>query len=183
LIEEALWRLAREANPLTTNAALPDWEFVTGLPDECTVPGESEEMRKAAVIAKLQRPGGQSIDFFLQFLGPFGDKVEIFEGYPPFLADFSVAYDRTWELASGAISDGAGGWYVDYYRGWMFVWTVKRTNHNSRRFRAGRNRAGQSLVEWLPNKEGADPNLECRINQLKPAHTEVMFEYAVDNEG
>ena len=163
--------------------ALPDWETVLGLPDECTVPGESIDMRRAAVIAKLRRPGGQSIEFFLKFLEPFGDKVEIQEGYPPFLSEVSVATDRTWELAAGVMADEGGDVYVDYYNGWKFVWTVIRTNHDSRRFRAGRNRAGEELVIWYLNKEGADPNLECRINMMKPAHTEVIFEYKVGREG
>jgi uncharacterized protein YmfQ (DUF2313 family) len=182
-VEEALYRLIREANPLYSDAALVDWERVTGFPDECTVPGESEEMRRAAVIARLQRPGGQSIEYFLQFLQPFGDKVEVQEGYPPFLASVSLAGDRTWELPAGIMDDGDGGVYVDWYDGWNFVWTVIRTNHNSIRFRAGRNLAGDPLVVWILNKDGADPDLECRIDQLRPAHTGVVFDYRVDGEG
>ncbi|MDR1165753.1 MAG: DUF2313 domain-containing protein [Deltaproteobacteria bacterium] len=182
-VEEEVLRLAREANPLYADASLEDWEAVTGLPDECSREGESRDTRRAAVVAKLQRPGGQSIDFFLKFLGPFGDKVEIQEGYPPFQASVSLAYDRLWECATGAMDDGNGGTVVDWYRGWSFVWTIIRTNHGSRRFRAGRERAGDPLVIWYLNKDGTDPNIECRINQLKPAHTQVVFDYRVDNEG
>jgi uncharacterized protein YmfQ (DUF2313 family) len=182
-LEEELHRLIREINPLYADALLEDWEAVTGLPDECTEPGEGKESRRAAVIAKLQRPGGQSIEFFLKFLAPFGDKIEIEEGYPPFLSEVSAAYDRTWELETGIMFDENGGTYRDWYHGWAFVWTVIRTNHKGRRFRAGREGAGDPLVIWNVNAGEADANLECRINQLKPAHTVVMFEYKLDNAG
>jgi uncharacterized protein YmfQ (DUF2313 family) len=177
------FELVSEANPLSSMAALEDWERVLNLPDECSKLGESLEQRRATVIAKLQRPGGQSIDFFLKYLAPYGDRVEIQESYPPFLASVSVATDRTWELATGSLADGAGGAYVDYYRGWNFVWTVTRINHDSRRFRAGRNLAGEPLVIWHKDKDKVDPDLECRINKLKPAHTAVVYVYAVDREG
>jgi uncharacterized protein YmfQ (DUF2313 family) len=182
-IEEKIFELIREANPLFSLAALVDWEKETGLPDGCTVPGESLDSRRAAVIAKLRRPGGQSIEFFLKFLGPFGDKVEINESFPPFLADFSRANDRTWEISAGVMVDENGEIFTDYYRGYLFVWEVVRTNHNSRRFRVGRELAGEELVIWYLNKDGEDPNLECRIEQMKPAHTQVIYTYAVDNEG
>ena len=182
-LEAEVFRLIREANPLFTDALLVDWERVTGLPDECTRPGEGPDSRRAAVVAKLQRPGGQSIDFFLQFLAPFGDKIEITMDWPPFLASKSVAGDRTWELETGFISDGDGETTRDYYNGWRFVWKVVRTNHQGRRFRAGREMAGEPLIVWRADSSEVDANLECRINQLKPAHTGVMYEYKVDNEG
>jgi uncharacterized protein YmfQ (DUF2313 family) len=183
-LEEEVHRLLREANPLYADASLVDWERVTGLPDECSQLGESEDMRRAAVIAKLQRPGGQSIDFFLQFLGPFGDKIEIEDDcWPPFLTEVSIMGDRLWELEAGRFYDDDRNEYTDYYHGWRFVWKVIRTNHIARRFRAGREKAGDELVFYYLNKDGEDPNLECRVNQLKPAHTYVWFEYKTDNEG
>jgi uncharacterized protein YmfQ (DUF2313 family) len=182
-LEEKAFELIDEANPLFTQIALEDWERVLGLPDECSKLGESIEQRRAAALAKLQRPGGQAIEFFLRFLAPYGDKVEIQESYPPFLASESRADDRTWELPTGALSDGLDGVYVDHYRGWNFVWTVTRINHDSRRFRAGRDKAGDPLVVWHTDKDKVDPDLECRIIKLKPAHTEVVFVYALDREG
>jgi uncharacterized protein YmfQ (DUF2313 family) len=182
-LEAEVYRLLKEANPLYADASLEDWETVTGLPDECTELGESRDSRRGAVIAKLQRPGGQSIDFFLQFLAPFGDKVLISNDYPPFLASYSVAYDRTWELPTGILYNDDGEPYQDYYHGWMFVWQVIRINHRARRFRAGREAAGDSLIVWKADPLEPDANMECRLNQLKPAHTQVMFEYKVDNAG
>jgi uncharacterized protein YmfQ (DUF2313 family) len=182
-LEAEVYRLLREANPLYADASLEEWEAVTGLPDECTVPGEGKDSRRAAVIAKLQRPGGQSIDFFLQFLAPFGDKIEITEDFPPFLASVSVIDDRTWEYPAGIMFDENGDQFQDWYHGWVFVWKVIRTNHKGRRFRTGRERAGDKLVVWNGSTDEVDANLECRINQLKPAHTVVMFEYKLDNAG
>jgi uncharacterized protein YmfQ (DUF2313 family) len=181
-LEAEVLRLIREANPLYADASLVDWETVTGLPDECTLPGESADSRRAAVVAKLQRPGGQSVDFFLKFLEPFGDGIEIVIDWPPFLASKSVAFDRTWELETGYLS-ADGELERDYYGGWKFVWKVIRTNHQGRRFRAGRETAGDPLIVWRANSDVVDANLECRINQLKPAHTAVMYEYKVDNGG
>jgi uncharacterized protein YmfQ (DUF2313 family) len=182
-LEEEVLRLIREANPLYADASLTDWEAVTGLPDECTRLGEGADSRRAAVIAKLQRPGGQSIDFFLQFLAPFGDQVEIQTDWPPFLASVSVTGDRTWEIETGYVSLDGEEPDRDYYNGWRFVWKVIRINHAGRRFRAGRGLVGEPLIIWRDDSSEVDANLECRINQLKPAHTAVMYEYKVDNEG
>jgi uncharacterized protein YmfQ (DUF2313 family) len=183
-LEGEILRLLTEANPLYADAALVDWERVMGLPDECSELGESLETRRGAVIAKLQRPGGQSIDFFLQFLEPFGDVVTVEDDiYPPFLADVSLINHRLWELPTGLLEDGNGNLVVDWYQGWRFVWKITRINHIARWFRAGRETAGNSLVVWASNKEGTDPDLECRINKIKPAHTYVVFEYKTDDEG
>jgi uncharacterized protein YmfQ (DUF2313 family) len=180
-IEDHVWKLIREANPLYSVQALEDWERVLGLPDECSRPEESLETRRETVIAKLRRPGGQSIDFFLRFLGVFGDKVVIIDFFPPFLAELSTAGDRTWEYPAGAMIDDQGTVYQDFYKGWRFSWKVIITNSRVRRFRAGREVASDPLAVWLPNREGERPFLECRINKLKPAQTVVFFEY--EHEG
>ncbi|MDR1308636.1 MAG: DUF2313 domain-containing protein [Deltaproteobacteria bacterium] len=182
-IEETAHRLMREANPLYCVEALEDWERVLGLPDECSRPGETLDTRREAVLAKLQRPGGQSLDFFLRFLGHFGDKIVIVEGFPPFLSDVSLAGDLTWECPAGPMLDDGGELFQDFYHGWAFVWRIIRTNHRVRLFRAGRSTAGDPLALWLPNRDGESPFLECRVDKLKPAHTGVIFEYAHDDLG
>lgn len=52
------------------------------------------------------------------------------------------------------------------------TWTVQTSvAANIVNFRAGRSRAGERLRSW------GSSDLECKLNQLKPAHTRIQFSY------
>jgi len=79
--------LLAESFPCTgADELLPEWENMTGLPDECT---ESAyplplplEVRQRFVCAKLASQGGQSIEFFENLARLYGFDITIIEHFP-----------------------------------------------------------------------------------------------------
>lgn len=145
--------LPLEANPSSTVELLTDWERVAGLPDKCS--GTLEETiqgRKQALLAKLTSTGGQSIAYFTELAAALGYEVTI-EEFRPFRAGLSRAGD--------ALTNGA----------WVFTWRVRAAATAIISFRAGMSVAGERLRTW------GNDTLECKINQLKPAHTVALFAY------
>ncbi len=142
-----------EANPSSTSELLPDWERVAGLPDKCS--GALEETiqgRKQALLTKLTSTGGQSIQYFIELAAALGYDVTI-EEFRPFRAGVSHAGDS---LTNGP---------------WMFTWRIRAAATAIIEFRAGSSAAGERLRTW------GNDTLECKINQLKPAHTIALFAY------
>jgi uncharacterized protein YmfQ (DUF2313 family) len=142
-----------EANPQTTSELLADWERVAGLPDPCTGGLEPTlQGRRNALVAKLAGSGSASIAYFIAVALALGYEIEIHERRP-FRAGESSAGDP------------------DYTDLDVFVWEVWAPETTIIEFRAGQSSAGEPLRSW------GDALLECRINQLKPAHTRVLFIY------
>ncbi|WP_236189304.1 YmfQ family protein [Pseudomonas pharyngis] len=145
--------LPLEANPASTNELLTDWERVAGLPDKCSgVLEETLQGRKSALLAKLTSTGGQSPAYFIQLAASLGYTVTI-EEYRPFRAGHSSAGDP---LTNGP---------------WIFTWLIRAPEVSVTDFRAGRSAAGERLRTW------GNDTLECKLNQLKPAHTIALFAY------
>lgn len=145
--------LPAEANPSSTNEMLSDWERVVGLPDKCS--GALEETlqgRRAALLAKLSSTGGQSKAYFIELAAALGYTVTI-EEFRPFRAGISRAGD--------ALTNGP----------WAFTWRIRAPANTIISFRAGMSAAGERLRAW------GNDTLECKINQLKPAHTLALFAY------
>lgn len=145
--------LPQEANPSTTAELLPDWERVAGLPDKCS--GALEETvqgRRNALLTKLTSTGGQSAAYFIEIAASLGYTVTI-EVFRPFRAGRSVSGDP---LTNGP---------------WAFTWRVHAPAVSVTEFRAGRSGAGERLRTW------GNEALECKLNQLKPAHTIAIFAY------
>lgn len=146
-------RLPIEAVPNTTSELLPDWERVAGLPDNCSGQlANTLQGRRADLVTKLTSLGGQSRAYFIGLAAQLGFTVTIDE-FRPFRAGTSRAGE--------AITNGD----------WVFTWRVNGPPVPVIRFRAGQSAAGEPLASW-----GNGP-LECRFNQLKPAHTNVIFAY------
>lgn len=146
-------RLVPEANPLTTSELLADWERAAGLPDKCA--GTLEDTlqgRRNALVAKLSSTGGQSPAYFVGVARALGYTISIDE-FRPFRAGRSNAGD--------ALTNGD----------WVFAWRVNAPAVTIIAFRAGRSAVGEPLRSW-----GNDA-LECKLNQLKPAHTILLFAY------
>lgn len=142
-----------EVNPITTNELLPEWESVARLPDNCT--GTLEETlqgRRNALAAKLSSIGGQSAAYFISVAASLGYTVTI-EEFRPFRAGSSAAGD--------ALTNGD----------WVFTWRVHAPETTVISFRAGRSAAGEPLASW------GNDLLECKLSEIKPAHTIVQFAY------
>lgn len=142
-----------EANPASTNELLSEWERVAGLPDKCSgVLEETLQGRKSALLTKLTSSGGQSPDYFIELAASLGYAVTT-EEFRPFRAGLSRAGD--------ALTNGA----------WVFTWLIRAPEASVTEFRAGLSAAGERLRVW------GNDTLECKINQLKPAHTIALFAY------
>lgn len=145
--------LPQEANPATSLELLPDWERVVGLPDKCSgVIEETLQGRRNALLTKLTSTGGQSPTYFIELAASLGYTVTI-EEFRPFRAGVSVAGDL---LTNGP---------------WVHTWLIRAPEVSITEFRAGLSAAGERLRTW------GNDTLECKINQLKPAHTIALFAY------
>jgi len=146
--------LALEMNPSTSVELLSDWERALGLPDKCS--GELEttiQGRRNAVLAKLTSTGGQSAAYFIAVAAALGYPVTITE-FRPFEVGRSVVGE--------ALTNGP----------WVFTWRVNAPFVSIVDFRTGLSAVGEALRTW------GNDTLECKLNQLKPAHTVLQFSYA-----
>ncbi|MDU1063272.1 MAG: putative phage tail protein, partial [Leclercia adecarboxylata] len=65
--------LVLEANPSTTTELLDRWEYCSGLPDSCSVPGtDTTEERQRRVATKFNLVGGITKEFYLAVLESLG---------------------------------------------------------------------------------------------------------------
>ena len=134
----------------TAGSLLPDWERVLGIEPDRQTYGQ----RIQQVLLRLNVLGGLSIPYFIGLAKAAGYTVTITEPQP-FRAGVNRAGDR---LAREDI---------------MFVWhvNVQSGGRTAYHFRAGSSAAGEPLGSY------ADSVIEYIINDLKPAHTAVHFNY------
>ncbi|WP_458368707.1 YmfQ family protein [Pseudomonas mandelii] len=145
--------LPQEANPSTSAEMLADWERVAGLPDKCSgVLEETLQGRRNALLTKLTSTGGQSAAYFIELAASLGYVVTI-EVFRPFRVGRSRVGD--------ALTNGP----------WAFTWLVRAPEVSVTSFRVGRSAVGERLRTW------GNDTLECKLNQLKPAHTLAIFAY------
>lgn len=145
-----------ESLPATANELLSDWERVAGLPDKCAGTLETTmQGRRNALVSKLTSTGGQSREYFIAVAKALGYTITISE-FRPFRAGWSKAGDP---LTNGD---------------WIYAWQVNAPETTIISFRAGQSGAGEALRTW------GNDTLECKINQLKPAHTIAIFTYGLD---
>ncbi|MHC8326142.1 YmfQ family protein [Pseudomonas sp. LB1P83] len=145
--------LPLEVNPVTSLELLPDWERVAGLPDKCS--GTLEETlqgRRNALLAKLTSTGGQSAAYFIELAASLGYTVTI-----ETFRSFRVGRSRAGDL----LTNGP----------WAFTWLIRAPEVSVTSFRVGQSAVGERLRTW------GNDTLECKINQLKPAHTVALFAY------
>ncbi|PLX49104.1 MAG: phage tail protein [Desulfobulbaceae bacterium] len=142
--------LLAEANPLRTVEMLPDWEEFAGLPDVCTGTLLTVQQRRNALVQKLTSVGGQSRAYFVGVAAALGYEITIDEFEP-----------HTCETACDQ---------PIYDEDWRWTWRV--------------NAAEQTIIESTcespcnePLRVWGNELLECTIERLKPAHTNVLFGY------
>ncbi len=172
--------LVIEAFPPTSFRLLPDWERVLGLPEPCFPAAQTLEERRLQVREKLaRRPGGQSRVYFIGLAERLGyhqpgpaesdleaelefqvgrlDQVRITE-FRPFMAGVSRCGDPTWNIAPHKM---------------RFCWIVNVPGDRLTWFRCGASRAG--VDPHLKIRRADD--LECVLHKLKPAHSNLIFDY------
>lgn len=132
---------------------LSDWERVLGLPDPClTGVAQSVGQRIQAVVSKVQARGGQSRSFFIALAKSLGYDITITTFRPA----------RTGLARAGDPLYGGD---------WAFTWRVNAPAVTVSYARAGISGAGDPLAAW------GNKSLECRLSQMKPAESILLFGY------
>lgn len=155
--------LVEEADPRTTLELLPDWERVAALPDSCTGAPDNVGERQVALHQKITGLGGQSRADFIEIAARIGYEIEI-EEHRPFRAGMACNQPATDEA-------------------WAHAWTVEvqppdglfEAEEFIAHFKVG-DRVGTRIRGF------GSLDLECVISRAAPAHTQVIFAYAVDPE-
>lgn len=95
--------LAEESDPRTTNALLPDWERVAGLPDPCVTLAQSLAQRRSALRSKLTATGGQSRAYFIAMLADMGFPGATIDEYP----SAGLANQFEWRINISGVTSAA----------------------------------------------------------------------------
>lgn len=136
-----------------TGEGLADWERVLGLPDQCLVGyAQTIGQRVQAVVSKLQARAGQSKPFFIALAKAMGYDITI-TTFRPARAGLARAGDP---LNGGD---------------WNFTWRVNAPSVTAVHARAGITGGGDPLTAW------GNRALECRLGQMKPAESILLFGY------
>jgi uncharacterized protein YmfQ (DUF2313 family) len=131
---------------------LADWERVCGL---IPAAGDTVQSRRDAVIRKLRELGDLSRQYYIDLAASMGWTITIDE-LQPFMCGWGQC--------------GVDYTYIEEVR---FIWRVNVSGYSVYSFRTGTSSAGEHLTWWQTNTK-----LESIINELKPAHTYVIFNYA-----
>ena len=136
-----------------SGVGLADWERVLALPDPCLVGvPQSVRQRVQAVVSKLQARGGQSRPFFIALAKALGYDITI-TTFRPARAGIARAGDRLY-----------GG-------DWNYAWRVNAPAVTVSYAVAGLTAAGDPVASW------GNKILECRLSQMKPAESTLLFGY------
>ena len=132
---------------------LADWERELGLPDPCLV-GQSQTVgqRVQAVVSKLSGRAGQSNPYFVALAKSLGYDITI-TTFTPARAGIARAGDP--------INGGD----------WSFTWRINAPAVTATHASAGATGAGDPLTAW------GNRALECRLGQMKPAESILLFGY------
>jgi uncharacterized protein YmfQ (DUF2313 family) len=164
--------LENESDPRKTLELLPDWERNWGLPDPCMLnPPTSIGARRLALVAKMTMLGGQSRQFFLDVSNAYGYGNITITEYAPYMPGVSRVGDQ-----SGIYNPGD----PDHYR-WQlgpaemrFYWTIHVGSLSLEYFRCNSSVCGVNRLLEI----GTAADLECILDKLKPAHTEIVYDYS-----
>ena len=144
-------RLLTEMFPDVAHSLLSDWERICALIPDADAPLQA---RRNAVLKKLREIGGLSRSYFIDLAASYGWIIAIDE-LLPFMAGWGRCGDPLYEEQV------------------RWIWRVNISGQAAYSFRAGSSAAGERLSWWTPNIE-----LETLLEELKPAHTVVIFNYA-----
>lgn len=148
-VEEALAVLLRNIFTDTSHELLSHWERVLGI---TPTPDANVTSRITACVAKIRETGGISRGYFKKVARDLGYEIEIYEQHAGFEAGVDMA-----------------GYPLENS---PWVWRVHVTSAPAKHyFEAGISSAGDRLLSF-----GIVP-LEQKIEDLKPAHTQVYFTY------
>jgi len=176
--------LLKESDPRLADELLLDWERVAGLPDKCLTNLDTVAQRRLNVASKLTTAGGQSRQYYIDYAAALGWAIEINE-FPMLRAGFLAGgraygekYAHAWEVQGAASGVFEAASFTDDTLG-SKAGTELRTfpdNWGIHCFSAG-DRAGLAI------KTLAFDLLRCRILELIPAHTSLLWWSVVPSAG
>lgn len=152
-VDNSTLTFLRELDPRTTVQALPDWERMLGLPDECTGPTPTIQERRNAVLAKLAGQGGQSARYYVAVAEALGYTITIEEPFP-------------WRFDRDTFEEPL------YDETWSFWWIVNSAEFTIKSFTFDNSAFEEPFRFW------SNTQLECVLGKLKPAHTRILFVYS-----
>lgn len=144
-----------ESDPRTASELLIDWEMAAGLPDPCVAASgaiQTVEQRRAALVAKLTSLGGQSAEYFIGLAAALGYPGATIDEYRPFNCNGNC---------NGALSSEAD----------RFCWQINLPSAGGTFPMNCGSPCDSPLSAW------GDEPVECRLQRLKPAHTDVIIAY------
>ncbi len=150
-VELEAQELLREMFPDRSARCLTDWERVCAL-----VPASDATLqsRRDNVVRKIRERGGLSRRYFIALAAAMGYTITI-EELQPFMAGWGRAGDPLYEEKV------------------RFIWRVCVAGQAFYYYRAGLSAGGERLL-WWPSVTA----LEDLFNDLKPAHTFIIFDYS-----
>ncbi|HZR87902.1 MAG TPA: putative phage tail protein [Bradyrhizobium sp.] len=152
-VDVAALGLLVDAFPATAVNLLPEWEQSLGLPDPCAGPSATLQQRQGLVVARFAGTGGQSVAYYVQYAANLGYPISIAQ-YAP----FRCGMGRTGQPLLGAA--------------WAYAWRVTLPLEGALTyFRTGRSAVGEPLLSFNHSI------LECALQEIKPAHTTLLFSY------
>jgi uncharacterized protein YmfQ (DUF2313 family) len=182
-----------ESDPRKTVELLPDWERNWGLPDPCYEAPQTIGQRQLALVMRMTMQGAASREFFIAVAAQIGYAITITE-YRVWVVgldgcgDCRVYGDGTdpmlnqWDQpikdpSGNNVAEGELSEWPNYGLGPpgnRSYWTVHVSGASLTWFRVTK---GQTGVD--PHlRIGVADDLECLLNRWKPAHTEIIFDYA-----
>lgn len=153
-VEAVAEAMLAEVDPRLATVCLPDFERVLG-PDPCgrdTATMSLSDRRQLAHQRWTAR-GGASRAYFISLAAKRGVAITISENRVTYAGEMV-----------------AGDELVDWPQ--QFIWTVHLAFTQEVLFEAGEGQAGDRLYDLVIS------DIDCDIRRLKPAHTEVVFDYA-----
>jgi uncharacterized protein YmfQ (DUF2313 family) len=152
-IEATAEAMMEEIDPRTANLLLPDFERVLG-PDPCGRDPStlSLEQRRQLAHQRWTGRGGASIAYFVALAARRGVAITISENRVTYAGEL-VAGEELIEPPE------------------QFIWIVNLALLGETLFEADGGQTGDRLYDLTLS------DIECDIRRLKPAHTEVVFNY------
>lgn len=139
-----------ESDPRQTTELLSEWETDAGLPDGCVPLNQTQAERRAALVAKLLKRGGQNRQYYIDVAKALGYIVTITE-FRPFTVESTCD---------------------DALMGENFIhnWRINAPTESIREFSVD-SACAEPLRTW------GNELLECVLTKIKPAHTSLSFGY------
>lgn len=152
LAERALYSLRESPAGDDLLEMLPEWEETLSLPDPCSGPDATIELRQMHVRARLTQLGGQSVPYFTAYAAALGYTITVEEFAPARYGRRNYGLPR-------------------YGADWAYVWRVHAPSTTTTPAQYGSHRSGEPYTAWQSN------SLVCELNRIKPAHTALLFAY------